>query len=116
MLGLRIPIDAVITMGTKTMADVYSQLLSTQSAALIDVLTFGYINTPINRNATCALVAYVTYWAITNVVTVCRVEDGQCHLLGSLPWDGVNHPTPKECEALFLRYWKEGEHVLESIQ
>lgn len=104
MLSLRIPIDAVIAMGTKTLEQVYSQLMSTQSAALIDVLTFGYVNTPIIENATGRLEAYVTYW-ITGVVTVCKVEGEQCHLLGSRPWDHA--PSKAECENLFCQYRKE---------
>ena len=104
MLSLRVPIDAVITMGAKTLVEVYSQLMSTEQSNLIDVLTFCYVNTPIIENATGKLVAYVTYW-ITGVVTVCRVNGEQVALLGSRPWD--HWPSKIECEELCCQYWKE---------
>lgn len=96
--------QALVVIATKTLSEVSYNLLTQRSAPLIDVLTYGFVNTPIIHNATGEIIAYVTYWEDRHI-TVCRLTGDILHLLGVEEF--THWPSLKECEALFCKYWTE---------
>lgn len=104
-LTLEIPRSAAHLMATKSLADVYAGLHVGAIMPVLEVLTFGMINTPITLNATGELCAYVVEWE-NRVVTVHRVGGCDCTVIGM---EFVAH-AGLDCDealALFRKYWGE---------
>ena len=102
-LTLEISRSAAHLMATKSLADVYAGLHIGATMPVLEILTFGWINTPITLNATGKLCAYVVEWE-NRVVTVHRVGGCDCTVIGM-----ESAHTGLDCDealALFHKYWE----------
>lgn len=101
-ITLRIPRAAWETMQAKSLADVQNGLHVGATLPIMDVLTFGYINTPITLNATGELCAYVVEWT-HGQTTVCKVNGDSCTVIGMESVTGLDTTGALD---LFHKYWR----------
>lgn len=101
-IALKIPAFAFHLMATETPEQAYADLLATGSTTVERIQTFGFIDTPIQRNDTGEIVAHVTLWTNKDV-TVVRAEDGK--LLHRVPECG--YLEPEKAVELFQEVWSD---------
>ncbi|HNT78174.1 MAG TPA: hypothetical protein PKH77_24435 [Anaerolineae bacterium] len=78
-------------------------LLETRQISRDDLLTYGFLNVPIIRDADRMVVAYVVYWT-NRWLTVCVGEGEQLSLAGA---EKGNVPSSEQCLALFHKHCPE---------
>ncbi len=103
-ITMQIPAAAFDAMTTQAPSLAYESLIRDGATPLINILTFGFINTPIINASTGIIVAYVTLWEYESV-TVCRVDGDSATLIGHCSADSAFDTL--EAMRIFNMFWGE---------